>query len=363
MINLNITFMFNSTLSSALLSLTPFWSNELVKQANLGNEYSMAITMIFTELIKYITPYMSDGVSGTFACCFILLIIVYGCGFNLNDYVSIFKNVKTITTTASVLKNGDKHELKLSKTFKALNQLLIIEYKVSQLQYLNCNNSDIIVDTVTNYKLEHDLYLTVANVINEKSNTITIKLSSHHKNLHKLTEDAVNKYSNNNKRYKLELVGEERNGLVYNYPEHMKILTYVLVNKYDMKKNIILNTPPVDSNYWESRESSTEKKVTNLNKTTKEEHNEKANNLTTALDDVFLLETCNECTIKDDITISINRINDTVTYNLCSDVIDLKLFLKECIAIYKELMGKTDYTFKVTITGNEYTTCSSEQLK
>ena len=50
MINLNITFMFNSTLSSALLSLTPFWSNELVKQANLGNEYSMAITMIFMTI-------------------------------------------------------------------------------------------------------------------------------------------------------------------------------------------------------------------------------------------------------------------------------------------------------------------------
>jgi hypothetical protein len=158
-----------------------------------------------------------------------------------------------------------------------------------------------------------------------------------------------------NKTYKLKLVGSENNGTSYSYPEAMNYLTYILVNKYKMTKIKILSNFSTSNqkSSSEENEEKKEKKIKNANKKSEETTMETIIECEKNLKNIFLLESCKNYKIEEDIFITIERFEDIVTYILFSDTIDLKDFMKKCIEEYKTSVSIKDYKYVLKLTGCE----------
>lgn len=338
--------MFNVTISSALSSLVPFWSNEIVKSLSLGNEYAMAINMILMEIISISSSLLTDTISMMIVGCLILIFSLKYFNINIFDMITnINKKHYLSVVTIEKIENNDI-VLYASQSFNAINHMLIKKYKFNKLRYLNDSNFDILVDTIKNLKLENDLFVNVDRTVDKT----TICLSSYKKNLHDILNNALELYCDNNNIYKLKLVGTENNGTSYNYPKPMLCLTYVLINVYKMNKLKILadinNVSGDDENkHLEQIKSST--------KTSKEITYESTKNLSNNLKSIYLLENCKNYKLEEDIYITIERRNNVVTYSLSSNTTDLKKFLKKCIDTYKINVSVSDYKYKVKLVGYE----------
>ena len=266
--------MFGKTISAALASLAPFWSNEIVKAYSLGNEYSMAINMILTEIIKLLPTYLTDEIF------FILISVIIVAGILIYFKITIidlniFETCNNATVVGIEINDNGAIRFIHTKAFKAINLMLINKYKIKNLQYLNDAEFDIIVDTMNNFKLEKDLYITVkkelkTNGTNEYKK-IYITLSSYTKNIKEIIKNAMNEY-NDDKKNKLIFVGQEPDNVTFNYPESMKYLTYVLINIYGMSKLKVLleNTHEDKKSYWKESNDDKKNDINNMSKTKKE---------------------------------------------------------------------------------------------
>lgn len=356
--------MFAQTLSSALSSLSPLWSNELVKALSLSNEYSLAINMVLTVTIKYITEYLSDELA---LCVTLIIASIYILSYykiKVINFSQLFKQAKHVTTIGTEKHNNGIVSFTCSKAFKSLNLMLIHKYNFKNLKYLKDTNFDIIVNDVTDYQLETDLYVTVKRDILNKD-IIYIILSSYNEDIHQIIQDAINIYDDDNKKYKLTLVGNEDNGTTYNYPITMKYITYTLVNIYKMEKLKILDeihTKNGDNRHMSEAETKSDK-VKNATSTAKEALNDSVQSLEDDLKNIYLLEDCKEFPLNDNIFLTIERTTNIVTYTLVSDTTNLQDFLKQCIAYYKQDISISDHKYALKISGFEKITTDSSSIK
>jgi hypothetical protein len=347
--------MFGDQIVSALSSLAPFWSNEIVKSFALGNEYTMAINMILSGLIKFLSTYLTDFMSVLLVLIVTVVIGLKALGINIININSIIKVCNNVSVIATEKVSNGEISMTYSKAFKAVNLLLINNYGVKKLRYLKDANFDIIVDDVLNLKLENDLYVTIKRDPKDYTKII-ITLSSYNKNLHELIQSAINLYDDDDKTYKLKFVGTEQKGSNYSYPDPMKYLTYVLVHTYKMNKLKVLHEVPMGTSdpYKQEREESKEK-LKNATKTAEEARTESLDELNKKFKNIFLLENCKNHKLEEDIFITIERSDDFVKYTLLSNTIDLKDFLKKCIETCKTDISVRDYKYRVKLTGYEST--------
>jgi len=105
--------MFNQTLSTAVSSLIPYWSNNIVKYLDLGNEYSMAVNMLITETIRYVLLHLTDIIS-------VSLVIISFTSVFLQKYKYFSFNWHTYNTITLIGKEDDKHII-YSKAMKCIN--------------------------------------------------------------------------------------------------------------------------------------------------------------------------------------------------------------------------------------------------
>ena len=354
--------MFAQVLSSTLSSLSPLWSNEIVKSMSLSNEYSMAINMILTETIKYISEHLTDEISMGLIIftSFICILSYYRISFI--NWSRIFAQCKSVTTVGTEKNDKGVISFSCSKAFKSLNLMLIHKYNFKNLKYLKDTNFDIIVNDVTDCELEKDLYVTVKHDLQNKD-TIYIILSSYNRNIHQIIQESINLYDDDNKKYKLTLVGNEDNGTTYNYPITMKYITYTLVNIYKMEKLKILDEIQMKNNDRMSMSDEKTDKVKNATNTSKEALNDSVQSLEDDLKNIYLLEDCKNFPLENDTFLTIERSNNIVTYTLVSDTTNLQDFLKQCINYYKQDISISEYKYALKISGFEKITTDSSSIK
>lgn len=341
---------FSSTIVSAITSLAPFWSNELVKSNSLGSEYTMAISMILGELIKLLSVHLTDFMSLILVFVVSVIFMLKSSGLYKFDVSYFIKKNKSISVTATEKTIAGEINLMCSDSFKAINKLLIQKYNFSNLRYLKDQMTGVIVDVSKNVEIDKDLFVTIT----KTSDTVNITLSSYTRDLHKLLSDAITEYGNN-KKYSLQFVGTETNGTSYCYPETMEYLTYVLVNFYKMNKLKILHkTKDEKFNRGDTNSNTTEHKKTEIESSSKSKDELKLDTLDDVSEkNIFLLENCLNYVLDDDITITIERNDNIVRYILSSDTKDLKEFINTCLEKYKFNINTTNYKYKVKLTGRE----------
>ena len=347
--------MFGDTIVSALSSLAPFWSNEIVKSFSLGNEYTMAINMILTETLKFLSFYLTDSISMILVTIVTIIMLLKSFGINIINFNNLIKTCNSITVIGSEKVSNGEISVIYSKAFKSVNLMLIKKYGIKKLRYLNDFDFDILVDDCSNFKLENDLHVTVKRETKESIQRVAITLMSYSKDINIVIKDAIDSYDDDDKVYKLKFIGTETKGTTYLYSEAMKCLTYVLVNTYKMNKLKILTEIKEDVARKEMNSSQTDKKenMKNAGKTSEETQNESLDDLNKKFKNIFLLENCKNHLLEEDVWITIERSEETVTYTLFSNTTNLKDFLKKCIDTYKIDISTRDYKYRIKLTGLE----------
>lgn len=152
---------FSSTIISAITSLIPYWSNEIIKSNSLGSEYSMVINIIFSELIKFLSVYLTDHI------IFLLIMFVIGCFvlckiglFDIKN-ISLFPIPKTISVSATEKIINEEMCLICSDSFKAINNMLIYKYDIPNVKYIKNNLADVVVNNLSNTLIDKDLYVKI----------------------------------------------------------------------------------------------------------------------------------------------------------------------------------------------------------
>lgn len=354
--------MFKDTVKSALSSLVPIWSNEIVRSFSLGTEYTMAITMILAETITFLSGLLNDTVSVFLIFIISIFIFLNFFGIKIISTANFIKSCKSITVIGTEKYGANETSLLCSKAFKAVNLMLINKYEIKKLRYLKDGEFDIVVDDIVDHKLEPDLFVTVKRDPKD-TQKITITLLSYNMNLNAVISDAINTYDDGDKLYKLKLVGNELNGTSYDYPEAMKYLTYVLVNNYKMSKlKILSETKKPDYDTGLQNNDLVKAEIKNANKRVEETRVETVDDFGKNIKNVFLLESCKNYKLENDVFITIERVENMVTYTLFSNSVDLKDFLKKCINIYKTGICIKDYKYVLKLSGLETTSSHRTQI-
>lgn len=354
----NNTKMLNQTIITSIISLAPYWSNTITSSFSLGNEYSMAITAIISELVKFLSPFLSDTISIILLTCIACVMIASRFGFDISMFK--LKSITKVTVFAREIIVNDKICIIGSPAFRAVNHLLITKYQMNNLTYFNDSEFDVIVDNVKNHKIEDDLYVTVEKLL-EKDNFVKINiiLSSYKKNVNLIVKTAIDQFEYCDKKYKLTLVGVENKNVSFNYPESMIYMTHVLIHYYKMNKLKILNTANKfsDTDSWVSHRENDKKESRDATKSASEKQFEEIEDFQSKFKTMFLLDNCNNFKLSDDMYddmyITIERSSNIVTYTLSSNTHDIKEFMKYCLHLYKQSVCTCDEKFMVKISGVE----------
>lgn len=328
--------MFSQVLSSTIGSLTPLWSNSIVKNFELGVEYNIAINMILAEIVKFSTSYITDTISIIFVLIMASLLIIKKYSLINMSYFK-FYNKNAVT-----LMYQDGENTKISDEFRAINDLLIEKYNVNKIRYVGNNkmNINVVVDSVDDIKLENNI---VASVKNEDNTTsIILKSTNKHTDIKKFIRDATNIYTNNTK-HKMVLIGNEVNNK-YQYPEIMIHLTYVITKKYNTNNLLVM------TNLNNSTNCDNDRKENEKNENAKEDYIERD----TKKNDIYLLGSCKDVHLIDDIYITIERYNDIVKYILSATTTDIALFVNNASELYNELRAYESYKYHIRMTGSDY---------
>ena len=327
--------MFNATITSAFSSLAPFWSNEIVKVFSLGNEYTMAINMILSELIKLFTGYLTDDNALYLVTTIFIIATSTRFGFSPFSFI-LFNKSKTITISTPKDSESGEDSSKWPIAFKAINHTLIKKYNISQTHYSRQDNSVRIIDDMVGHLLEKDLYVTVKT---DSDGVTSITLSTYRKNIHTILDDMVTDYLDSMK-YMLTFTGTETN-VSYNYPLLMQKLTHVFINKYGLNKLKVLS------------ESAQEVKR-DTDKTDKSEDNcKKSSKDLPKSNKFYVIDDYSQVELEPGLFLTIRRFKDIVRYILISNTHNLQQFVKDSLDLYQKPVEVGGYKSTLTISGSE----------
>ncbi len=109
--------MLSLALTSAISSIIPYWSNDLIKLLNIGNEYSIIFNLIFGELIKK----TGENVTDINLIIIFVLVISVGTLYKFNLIKSLFGNKTNKITIVTSYKHFDKINKYLLKKYNIKN--------------------------------------------------------------------------------------------------------------------------------------------------------------------------------------------------------------------------------------------------
>lgn len=288
--------MFNQTLSTVAISLVPYWSADITKKLVLGNEYNMAITVLFGEIIKFTMPFVSDtiAINIIIIMCIIMVLPILGVPL-LNPFKNWIKCEKhTIKFVGADTDTG----LKYTPEMRDLNSWILANFKIISMKYIN---SIKVIDTLDNFKLDGDIYITVTRNPSNVQNVTYILTSSSDGDMSKFIQriyDLENPHKN-----RMVLVGlHTDNRTMFTYSPNLmalvyKIQTTVTTVPFNLEKSIA-DPAPIGpcANIWKQMPIIMNKRLR------------------------FELES--------DIIVDIEQVDNTVRYTLLSNTTDLNAYLE-----------------------------------
>ena len=219
-----------SKLFGSLVSLVPFWANNLIGYFGLGSEYSMLLNIVLNEVLNSaqnnLSPIIINWTIGIIGC----LLIAYK--FNLlTDLAKWFK----LTQPYTIIVSGNSVTKNYPIAMTALTELFVRDYKIKNLILTKDTHFDIGIGDVSNYKISHGIFL---NITNRPDGIITYTLKSYTEDLKVFVESAIEKHSKLTCKNIITIAGSETE-TTYNYPLSMVFLTYAFVHKYGMSRYVI----------------------------------------------------------------------------------------------------------------------------
>lgn len=317
--------MFNETIYSNLISIVPYWSNNLVLISGLGPEYNMISNLLLTEILKMFTKVIDKN---SFIGIFIILVIIliskkyfYIFNFNLWEKYSIYIcGIESYNSNGITIQYCDK--------ILAINHYLINNKNYKNITFMN--NIDISINNINNYKLEDNIFLTInRNNINGDNNSkiVNYLIWSYNDNIDKFIDKLIFNYKNININ-KLVLIGDESNNQLL-YPLSIIALNHYILNNYSYPniKCTLKNNIDIKDN---------EKK--NIDKTKLTEY-------------LYTLGEIDNYEI-DNIKLSITRNSNKVYYYIISNNISCKNWLDNVIENYNQY--NDEFKYQIKLTGTEF---------
>lgn len=229
------------SIRATLTQLVPFWSVEILRFCNLGNEYSMLFNLMINNILSFV---VDKNIDEKFL---ILLGIITFLLYLLHkfDIVSLnfLKYDKSSFTITATITND---YVDMNETFKELNKHLIETYTITHLKLYNENVK--IINSVQNLLLKHDLYLTVyynetpsirtndkENNNSQQTKTVSYVISSYYIDLNNYVS------SLKTERKSVILCGvENKTRLQINYPEILHAITHDLINNHGINNYTLM---------------------------------------------------------------------------------------------------------------------------
>jgi hypothetical protein len=347
--------MFSELLHTSIVNLVPFWTIDLLKYLNIGNEYNALISLIFNQIVSYITK-IDEKICVAIIVVIITIIICYR--LNFFSKISLFNKNKYVMRGIE-LNNSDNIECIYSDSILALNDYLINTKKIKNIVIFNNIET---LGNMDNFNITDDIYLSVSRLNggnNSNSMNIDFTLSSYRSNIREFLDSLLKEYHNKNYS-EIILIGKEEHKIL-NYPEHILAINYYVlkIKNFNFPKLLCMNTYK-----FNTISNGDNKQNSNNNSNSSNSNNNKNNDAKNKDDDknqknecLFSLNNVNAFKIDDNIELSISRNNNLVYYTLRSKTTQCKEWLEEIIKIYDENKN-CKFKNKLIIHGSE-TTCYS----
>jgi ATP-dependent 26S proteasome regulatory subunit len=341
--------MFTEQILSSLINIIPFWSSNIVLLFGLGNEYTVALNLILTQLLKLSFEKINDAVCVMLILTCFIIIGMYKFGFKLN--INLFE--KKIIELTGIEPDGDD-KLIYSNKINIINHYLINITKIKNIRYHN--DAIILINNLINYNIYKNIYLNITRVKRENGTLVTYKLWSYTDNIDlfiKELEDTLKNVTNS----QIILIGDESNSKV-SYPTPIHALNYYISINYKFpnfkcmlnneqnfdtssQNNILLTNTNNNNNNNNNTNTNNTNTNTNTNNTTKLNYHYTIDNMTN-----FKL-------FNDDILLTVYRETNRVYYNIQSiNNNDCKDWIDKITNIYNKTVTK-ELTNKLLLTGME----------
>ena len=255
---------FIGTFTNSFVNIIPSISQKISQQYSIGNEYSILITLILTELSKNILTNSSEiliyVIFFIFALC--STISKMGLGFK----------IKLFNSDKNIIKLIGKEDYSQSNAcifycnkILNLNNFLLYDKKIKNVLYVN--DTTVLINDIIDFELEKDIYLTINRppVHEKQSISVTYLLWSYKKNIDEFLQK-INNVSLEKEETFVILVGNEDNTCL-NYSKPIKALIDHVKNKYQfprikcmkIKKDIIslIGHDTKNENEFESENNNT----------------------------------------------------------------------------------------------------------
>jgi hypothetical protein len=305
----------------AILNLIPFWSSNIIKFFNLGNEYNLLFTIVMTEFINYTNNFFNDlYLIFTFLIIFIIL-LMYKFNFKLN---SSYFNIKSITIQGSEIISKDEQNLLYCNKILAINYYLITKFNIDNITYIN--NYEYLINNIYNFNIYKNIYLDISR--NKIDNFIIVKYKiwSYSNHLIEFINEMETFYQNN-KFNEITIIGKEQNK-IFIYSEPIYAINYKL-SLNNQFKNLIYS----------------------FNLKNYELNNEKINEVK-SLDYTFSFENLINYEIDKNIFLTIYKNRNNIFYYIKSKEHNCKEWLEKLIIEYKQKKLKK-FNYNLRLNGRE----------
>ena len=333
--------------TSVLIGLLPYWNANIIKYYKLGNEYSMGLTLILTELIKYFGAYIND-------ISLLVSIVALAAGYFIilqSNYHSIFAQFKKkqITFIGTYMISTNNIVINYDTKLILFNKALIEKYHIKNVMIFPDKFDFIqIIDEVSNLQLDDDLVLT-ANRTGDTTTIMTYTLSSYKKNLIKFVDNLVDEYTRRHSEVSVSLYGIEQHN-EYKYPDViLSIIQYMVeVHKYKDIKYFI-NVQSGGTTSEDKTTSNTKQYDTMSDKPAISTSNSDRNSDFKMID--FTLNDIKEYAIEPNIKLSICRQGFNVIFKLSTSehTLNLNEYLLKLQTLYTKYIPKKRVQFKNSV--------------
>jgi hypothetical protein len=300
-----------NNLIGTVTQLVPYWSAELARYCNLGNEYSMLFNMVLNNGIKLLNEYFGEYVMFGLIVLLILLYVLKTFGiFGLESKPTKIPH----TVLVAKFVNGT---IQADELFKKINDYLIQTYNIKNLKMYE--NALFLIEEGHTFDFEDGLQLITSKI----EDSIQYHISSKKINVSKLILDisvACNKY-------KVIYEGFNNDDKTFTYPEEIHAIINDLITRRNIK-SIIYKKKSSVSKISNNNSSNGE----NAKYESFEDFEDYTNNNGINGNMFPTLQPMPTFNICDDLTIKIEKHGATMLYILESTKEDaIKTYVNECI--------------------------------
>lgn len=319
---------FTEQILNCLLNIIPVWSSNIVLIFGLGNEYTVALNLILTQILKLLFLNINDLI-----CIVLLTVCFIAYALKHFGYTNYLKIINIYEKKIIILYGIEtENTVFYSNKINLINYYLINIVKVNNICFQN--DVTILINDCSNLKIHNNIYLNIARYAS-KTNDIKVRyvLWSYKDDINTFLNYLEDTYKNINNS-QLKLLGDETDNQL-NYPVPIHALNYHIALNYDFPKLKCCMT----------------KQNNTLPDVNMKENEEKKDNNTFSytIDDIT-----NFKLFKDKLLLTIYREKNVVYYNLKSEdnTVNCKEWIEKIVTAYNCNLSK-ELKQKIILLGQE----------